>query len=94
MTSSSVLRRIAADRWTRQAPLKMILHIITHIFYIFRAEEHHIYYTRYERPLHLAKFVSEAKNDLWAYGMPNVEELILVRTYQRKQSSKIRTRFR
>ena len=80
MTSSSVLRRITADRWTRQPPLKMILHIITHIFYSFRAEEHHIYYTSYEKALHLAKLVSEhgeAKNDLWDYGMPNVEELTM-----------------
>ena len=70
----------------------MILPIVTNIFYSFRAEEHHMYYTRYERPLHLAKFVSVAKNDVLDYGMPNVEKLTLVRTYQRKPPSKIRTR--
>ena len=42
----------------------------------------------------LIKFVSEAKNDLWDYDMPNVEELTLVRAYQRKPPSMIRTRFR
>ena len=57
-------------------------------------EEHHKYYTSYERPWHLAKFVSVAKNDEWDYGMRDVEEVTLVRTYQRKPPSKIRTRYK
>ena len=35
-----------------------------------------------------------AKNDKWNYGMRVVEEVTLVRTYQRKPPSKIRTKYR
>ena len=35
-----------------------------------------------------------AKNDLWDYGMRDVEELILVRKSQRKPPFKNRTRYR